>query len=235
MIPDVPAYLSIVFILAGLLTVGIFLFAIARAGLGSTAGKLLFGFVIVWLVLQSVLALTGFFRNFDAVPPRTFAFGPLPFFFLTFLYLIFFRDFLSNMPLRALTILHVIRIAMEFSLLWLYQSGLVPIEMTFEGRNLDILSGITAPIVYFFAFRGGKVNRPLLIVWNLAALALLCNIVTIAVLAFPSPFQMVGLERPNVGVTYFPFVWLPGVIVPIVFFAHVASLWKLIAHDEIRS
>ena len=41
-----------------------------------------------------------------------------------------------------------------------------------------ILSGITAPIVYFLAFRKGGVNRWLLIVWNVVALGLLSNIVT---------------------------------------------------------
>jgi hypothetical protein len=104
--------------------------------------------------------------------------------------------------------------------------------MTFEGRNLDILSGLSAPIVYFFAFRNGRVSRNLLIVWNVVALCLLTNIVTIAVLAFPSRFQMIGFEHPNIGVTLFPFVWLPSVIVPIVFFCHVASLYKLLSSER---
>ncbi len=224
-----PAYIPVVFILTTLFTVGIFVYAILQAGLDSLAAKFLIAFVVFWLIIQSALALNGFFQNFDAVPPRTFAFGPLPFFALTLIYVIFFRSFLSKLSLTALTLIHVIRIPVEFVLLWLSQNGLVPIEMTFEGRNFDILSGITAPIVYLMAFRAGKVNRALLIGWNLAALVLLTNIVTIAVLAFPSPFQMVGLDQPNVGVTYFPFIWLPAVIVPIVFFAHVTSLWKLIS------
>ena len=116
-------------------------------------------------------------------------------------------------------------------MLWLSQNGLVPVEMTFEGRNLDILSGLSAPIIYLLAFRNGHVNRSLLIVWNVAALCLLANVVTIAVLSFPSKFQALGFEHPNIGVTYFPFVWLPSVIVPIVFFCHVASLYKLLTSD----
>jgi hypothetical protein len=234
MIPDVPVYLMLVFVLTGLLTVGTFLFAVWKAGLQSLGGKLLFGFVIIWLVMQSALALAGFFQDYSVVPPRTFAFGPLPFFVLAFVYLIFFRDYLALLPLKLLTIIHIIRVPIEFCLLWLFQSGLVPIEMTFEGRNFDIISGITAPVVYFLAFRNGKVNRPLLIAWNIGALALLANIVTIAVLAFPSPFQMVGQAQPNVGVTFFPFIWLPSVIVPIVFFSHVASLWKLISQNDVN-
>jgi hypothetical protein len=235
MIPDVPAYLTAVFVLTGLLTVGTFLYTAVRAGLDSLAGKLLVGFVILWMIVQSALAWTGFYQDFTAVPPRTFAFGPVPFFLFTLIYLIFFRTYLKALSLRILTLLHIIRVPIEFSLLWLFQSGLIPIEMTFEGRNFDILSGVTAPVVYFLAVRGGKVRRPLLIVWNVAALALLTNIVTIAVLAFPSPFQMVGLAQPNVGVTYFPFVWLPGVIVPVVFFCHVAALYKLLFQDDLTA
>ena len=229
MIPEVPGYVSVVFILTALLTVGIFLFAIARAGLRSAPAIFLFAFVPVWMLVQALLANAGFFQNFEVLPPRAFAFGPLPFFLLTFVYAIFFRkNFVYNLPLGVLTLIHVIRIPVECVLLWLSQSGQVPIEMTFEGRNFDILSGITAPIVYFLAFRKGEPNRTLLIIWNIAALALLTNIVTIAVLAFPSPFQMVGLDQPNVGVTYFPFIWLPGVIVPVVFFCHLASLSQLL-------
>jgi hypothetical protein len=230
MTADVPAYVSIVFILTALLTVGIFIFAIIRAGLNSLPARLLLAFLLLWMVVTAVLASNGFYQDFDVVPPRTFALGALPFLLIPIVYLLFFRDsFLTKLPLTVLTLIHVIRIPIEIVLLWLYQSGQVPVEMTFEGRNFDILSGITAPIVYFIAFRGDRVNRPVLVVWNLAALALLANIVTIAVLAFPSPFQMVGLDQPNIGVTYFPFIWLPAVIVPMVFFCHVASLYKLIS------
>ncbi|MEP7148541.1 MAG: hypothetical protein ABI857_06625 [Acidobacteriota bacterium] len=232
MIENLPGHISVVFILITLLTVGIFVYAIFRAGLDSLPAKVLLAFVLVWVTVEALLALNGFFQNFDVQPLRTFAFGPLPFFALTIIYLIFFRKFLADLPLAVLTWIHVIRIPVEFVLLLLFQNGQVPVEMTFEGRNFDILSGITAPIVYFLAFRNGKVNRPLLFVWNLAALALLVNIVTIAVLAFPSPFQMVGLRQPNVGVTFFPFIWLPAVVVPIVFFCHVASLWQLSTDDS---
>jgi hypothetical protein len=120
-----------------------------------------------------------------------------------------------------------VRVPVELVLLWLYQHGEVPQLMTFEGRNLDILSGLTAPLAAWLAFRGGKVNRPLLIVWNLVAFGLLLNIMTIAILSLDTPIQQFAFDQPNRGVLYFPFIWLPAIIVPAVFVSHVVSLWQL--------
>ena len=125
MIEGLPAYVPVVFILTTLFTVGIFFYGIFRAGLRSTAAKVLLAFTLFWLVIQAVLAANGFFQNFDVLPPRTFAFGPLPFFILTFAYLIFARQFLDKLPLTVLTWIHVIRIPVEFVLMWLSHNGLV--------------------------------------------------------------------------------------------------------------
>ena len=103
--------------------------------------------------------------------------------------------------------------------------------MTFEGRNFDILSGITAPIVAWLAFRNQKTNRILLIIWNIFALILLFNIVITAFLSVPSPIQQLAFEQPNRAVLYFPFVWLPAAVVPIVLFSHLASLWQIFTNE----
>ena len=100
--------------------------------------------------------------------------------------------------------------------------------MTFEGRNFDILSGISAPIIYYFAFAKGNTNKALLVTWNIACILLLVNIVAIAILSTPYPFQKFGFDQPNVAIFYLPYIWLPAVVVPIVLFAHVASLRQLL-------
>jgi len=98
----------------------------------------------------------------------------------------------------------------------------------FRGQEFDILSGLTAPIMAWLAFRGGKTNRPLLIVWHLLAFGLLLNIVINAILSLGTPFQQFAFDQPNRGVLYFPFIWLRAIIVPIVFVSHVVSLWQLL-------
>jgi hypothetical protein len=68
-----------------------------------------------------------------------------------------------------------------------------------------------------------------LIAWNLACLLLLANVVITAILSVPTPFQQFAFEQPNIAMLYFPFVWLPCLVVPAVVFAHVVCLRQLIA------
>lgn len=224
MIENVPSYVSIIFILTTFLTVGFLLNAVKKTVFETIPAKILVFTLAFWIIFTAMLALNGFYQ-INSFPPRVVLFGVLPAILLIIVYFIFFRkNFIEKLPLKTLTLLSVVRIPVEIVLFWLFQNKLVPQSMTFEGSNFDILSGITALIVYFLAFRGGRVNRPLLIVWNLFALALLFNIVITAILAFNPTLP---LDQQNRAVTYFPYIWLPAVIVPIVFFSHLASLWKL--------
>lgn len=236
MIENLPQYVSIIFISTTFLTVGIFLYAAKRGAFSSTTTKVLSFLFPFWLIFQAVLALGGFYLKTDSIPPLLPLFGIFPALLTIILLFIFARkDFISRLPLKTLTILHVIRIPVEIVLLWLFQAGQIPQLMTFEGRNFDILSGLTAPIIFWLAFRGGKINRPLLIVWNFFALGLLINIVVTAILSFPFPFQQLAFDQPNRAVLYFPFVWLPTIIVPVVLFSHLASLWNLFRNDKIKT
>jgi len=55
----------------------------------------------------------------------------------------------------------------------------------------------------------------------------LFNIVLTAILSAPLPIQQLAFDQPSIAVMYFPFVYLPGFIVPIVLFSHLVSLKKL--------
>ncbi len=229
MIENLPFYITITFVITTFLTVGFLFYAVRQTAIQTTPAKILIVLTSFWIFFTGSSAIGGFYTNSTAMPPRIFAFGVLPSVLLIFAFFIFFRkNFIEKLPIKTLTLLSVIRIPVEFVIFWLYQNGQMPEIMTFEGRNFDILSGITAPIIFWLAFRNNKSNRPLLIVWNIFALLLLINIVTTAAIAIPSPFQQIAFDQPNRAVTYFPFIWLPAIIVPIVLFSHLVSLWKLI-------
>lgn len=226
---NLPFYVPAMFISTTFLTVGIFLYAIKRHAFSSPTTKVLSFFIPFWLLFQAVLAISGFYEKTDSIPPRLFLFAVLPFLLTIILLFIFSRkDFIETLSLKTLTLLHIIRLPVELVLLWLYQHNLVPQLMTFEDRNLDILAGLTAPLIAWLAFRANKPNRPLLIGWNILGLLLLLNIIVHSILAFPSPLQQLAFDQPNRAVIYFPFIWLPSIVVPIVLFSHLASLWQLI-------
>ncbi|CAN5555873.1 hypothetical protein BH10ACI3_BH10ACI3_00610 [soil metagenome] len=223
-----PGYVSIVFILTTLATIFFLLRAVRAAGLHCRPAQILYFLIPLWIIFTGFIALSGFYQDNLSIPPRIAAFGVFPCLLLIISFFVFFRNgFIDRMPLKILTMVHVVRIPVEIVLLWLFIGGQVPRIMTFEGYNFDILSGILAPIVYVIAFRGGKANRSLLVAFNIFGLLLLGNIVSIAILSLPSPLQMLAFDQPNVAVTYFPFIWLPTIVVPIVFFSHLASLWKI--------
>jgi len=230
MIENLPQYVGPVFILTTFLTAGFLIYAVRTSAADSLSGKVVLFILAFWLMFQAILGTGGFFQNTEAMPPRIFAFGALPALAFIVLIFVFARTrFVDRLPLKVLTLLHIVRIPVELVLLWLFQGGIIPESMTFEGRNFDILSGITAPIVYLLAFRGGTVNRPLLIIWNVLALLLLVNVVATAVLSFPGPIQQLSFDQPNRAIMYFPYNWLPSVIVPVVLFAHLAAFRQLLS------
>ena len=232
MIEGLPLYVPLTFLVTTLVTIWFLLAAAGSPVRDSLPYKLLTFAIPFWLLATGFLATTGFYREIS-LPPRVFVFGVLPSLIVIVAFFTFFREgFIAKLSLKYLTLLHTIRIPVELVLLWLFIAGQVPRIMTFEGWNFDILSGITAPIVYFYAFRNGSLNRPLLIIWNLLALGLLVNIVSIAVLSFQGPVQRLAFEQPNIGVTYLPFIWLPAIVVPIVLFSHLTSLWQLLVRQR---
>jgi len=104
--------------------------------------------------------------------------------------------------------------------------------MTFEGRNFDILSGLTAPLIIWLAWKNDVPDRKILLAWNFICLALLINIVVNAVLSAPFPFQQFGFDQPNIAVLYFPFVWLPGFVVPAVLVSHLIAIRALLKKSQ---
>ena len=122
----------------------------------------------------------------------------------------------------------MVRIPVEIVLFLLYVNKAIPKLMSFEGRNFDILAGLTAPLVFYFVFISKQFSRKLFLAWNIICLGLLVNIVINAVLSAPFPFQQFGFEQPNIAILYFPFVWLPCCVVPLVLLSHLSVIRQLL-------
>ena len=222
MLSTIPYFVSIFFGFTVLLT----LYFLMQATHNQRNTKVI---AVVWMVLQVTLAYNGFYAMAKVHPERV-AWAVVP--AIVLISLLLFtekgRQYLNRLDLKVLTLLHVVRIPVELVLYWLFTYKAVPEIMTFEGRNWDILSGITAPVVYYLMFVRKSMSKSALLVWNVVCLGLLINIVAHAVLSAPLPIQRFGLDQPNIGVLYFPFNLLPSFIVPVVLFSHLAAIRRLI-------
>jgi hypothetical protein len=183
--------------------------------------------VITWALLVSVWSISGKMGDFSIFP---FNFLPIPLIPLVAITLFTFsssgKGILSQIPIEKIIQLNAFRIFVELLLWALYLENQAPIQMTFEGRNLDVLSGLSAPIVAYL-YTKGKISEVGLKIWNFICLGLLINIVTVAILSTPTPLRVFMNEPANTIVTQFPISWLPGLLVPLAYGLHLFSLRQL--------
>ena len=227
MLTNLPDSLILIFLLTVILTFLLFINAVKNR---ATVAIIL----VVWLAVTGILSFKGVFQDTSAIPPRLMiGIAPAILFIILLLTTKNGRRFTDNIDLNKLTLVHIVRVPVEITLFMLSTHKLVPELMTFAGRNLDILSGITAPIMYFVCFKNSQLkNRTLLLIWNFICLGLLLNIVINAILAAPFPFQQFAFDQPNIAVLYFPFTWLPCFIVMIVLYSHLTAIRRLIIYRK---
>jgi hypothetical protein len=215
-----------------ILATGLTFFFIARSLRSFPAKRriLLLSGLLAWLGLQALLGINGLVRNYPDLPPRILLFSVLPatLFVLLAIFHPKWKNARTTIDLESLYWLHSVRIVVEATLFLLFLHKAVAAVMTVEGGNFDIISGCSAPLIAWLAFRKKRIRRGVLIGWNLVCLALLIHVVLHALLSTPYPFQQFGFDQPTIAVFWFPFIWLPSFIVPAVLFSHLLSLRMLI-------
>jgi hypothetical protein len=186
------------------------------------------GFLLLalgWIILQSVLSASGFY----SAPGKPLRFPlllmPPVVLGLIYSYTANGRRFFAALDIRMLTLLQLIRLLVEPVLYWLSLYHLIPTVMTFEGKNFDIVMGLTAPLIYYFGFVRRTLPARVILLWNWMGIALLSIVVSIGVYS--------ALHAP-LAIQQFPWALLPGFLVPTAFLSHVASI-RLLASGRIGS
>jgi hypothetical protein len=183
--------------------------------------------LIVWTLFVSVWSISGQMGNFSIFPLNMLPVLVIPMVvILVFTFSAAGKEILVHIPTENIIRIQAFRFFVELLLLGLYLENQAPIQMTFEGRNWDILSGISAPIIAFLVLKG-KISKAGLVIWNLACLGLLINIVAVAILSMPTPQRVFMNEPSNTIVTQFSISWLPGLLVPLAYGLHFLSLRQL--------
>jgi hypothetical protein len=179
-------------------------------------------FLFLWAIIVSIAAWSGFSSNFEIFPLNAAPFLLIP--LITIGWITFsagMREILQHLPSKVLCLLQVFRVFVELLLWKLFVLNQLPEQMTFEGRNWDILSGIAGLLVGLFFMQ----NRRVVLVYNLLGLVLLINIVGTALLSMPTPFRVFMQEPANTIVLKWPFIFLPTFLVPLAYGLHFLS-WR---------
>ena len=131
-----------------------------------------------------------------------------------------------GLPLAALVGYQGFRVAVELLMHRAYEEGLMPVQMSYSGRNFDIVTGITAVLLGVWLATGRR-SRRLVVAWNVLGVALLANILIVAVLSAPTPLRVFMNEPSNMWITHAPWVWLPTVMVLAAVLGHVLVFRRL--------
>src|SRR5574341_2676910 len=128
--------------------------------------------VTAWVALLGLLSLRGVFGDFQSLPPRIFPALLVPLIAgLLFLRSAGGRELLARTPLQWPVYAQSFRVVMEIILWLLFLQHRAPAIMTFEGRNVDILVGLTAIPVGYLCFVRKSWSPRVALWWNRAAQA----------------------------------------------------------------
>lgn len=134
----------------------------------------------------------------------------------------------AGVPLAALVGVQGFRLPLELLMHRAYGEGLMPVQMSYSGRNFDIVTGATAIVLAAALWLAPqRVSPKLVMAWNALGFALLLNVLTIAILSAPTPLRVFTNEPANTWITQAPFVWLPAVFVAAALAGHLVIFRRL--------
>ncbi|HWA05983.1 MAG TPA: hypothetical protein VG961_05505 [Ignavibacteria bacterium] len=186
-----------------------------------------------WLITSSLIAFYGTLTDFVSTPPKLMLVVIPPVLAISYLSSSTrVNALIQEIPSSWLVYIQSFRILVELFLWMLFAKSIIPVQMTFEGLNYDILIGLSAPLVAYYALSQNKWPRIVAVLWNFAGLLLVTNIFLVAFLSTPGPMRQFFNEPPNTIVAYFPFVWLPAFIVPFAYLMHILSLKQIVKFNK---
>jgi hypothetical protein len=182
----------------------------------------------VWFLYAGLMSYFGVFRNTAMRPPGT-AFLLAPILLFLFFIIVFMARSAAGLrialtfPLWIILGTECFRVGVELFLHQLWIEGIVPKMLTFEGANVDIYIGASAPVIAWLSTRG-RMGLKLALVWNVLGLLALANVVTRAVLTAAGPLNLIQAEVPNRMFGTFPFLFIPGFFVPLAVVLHALAI-----------
>lgn len=189
---------------------------------------LIFAAFAVWFFIHYLVSASGFYEDSN-MPPRMPIMVILPLFMLTaFIFIRYNKnEILKAIPIFIPIAYQSFRAVIEILFYYTYKAGILPVIPTFEGHNYDILFGISAIPVAFYAMKKNYSKR-VLIAWNIIGILVVGSAAFTFLTSFYWP-QIWGSDAPMIQNAFFkyPFFLLPSFFMPSAIFVHVLSLVQL--------
>lgn len=189
--------------------------------------KVLAGMTI-WLIYVGLLSYSGVVRDPANRPPGAMLIiVPV----IVFVFAVLVRSSAGArvaiaFPIWLVMGLQFFRVGVELLLHRIWLDGLAPRMLTFEGGNIDIFIGLSAPLIAWISTTG-RTGQRLALGWNMLGLLALANVVIRAALTAPGPLNVIHAEIPNLAVGTFPFTYIAGFFAPLAVVLHVLAIRAL--------
>lgn len=187
----------------------------------------------VWLIVNAVLPISRVFET-DMIPPPGMIFFVFCF---TLAFVVAFSRLgkrLAALPFAALVGFHGFRFPLELVLHNWYEAGTLPVQMTYEGHNLDIVTGLLAIAIGAWAVTG-RAPRAAIWFFNIVGSLLLWGVIFIAVTSSPVPIRQYMNDPPVLLLFHFPYSWIVSVAVTGAMIGHFILFRRLFDHTNENS
>ncbi len=184
--------------------------------------KKMISILIIWNSVTSLIVLSGLIeKNF--IP-----FGIILFLMVNIAAFIFairpIGQSLQKLPIWILIIFQSFRLPLELIMHSWSETKTMPIEMSWNGQNFDIITGVLALLVIVPFLKSSKVYHWL---FNLLGIAMLVNIFRVVLMSSPLPFAW-PLENPVQLIAHFPYHMIATVCVWSALIGHILLTKKLL-------
>jgi len=205
-----------------------------RVGSGPSPFRVWLG-ILIWLAVSALAALSGGLARLDLRPPPFLLFAAVIILGACAFGLSRAGAVMATLPWSLLVGLNAFRFPLELAMHRAAVEGVMPEQMSYTGRNFDVLTGVSA-LVLGLALARAPLPRWIVAAWNLFGSVALLNIVTIAILSTPMVHAF-GTEPANLNtfVTFFPFVWLPAILVAAAMALHIIVARALLRDRSARA
>jgi hypothetical protein len=197
--------------------------------------RTILGIYTIWAVIGLAVCKMELLRAtiFDVHVPFTLVyFTPIVLFALCYSFWSAFHDWVHELDMRVLLILHSCR-WVGFGTLFLYFYEITAPQWSIPAGVGDVTAAVALTSLAVMGFKRGRVSKSWLMFWNAFGLADFVVVLVLAVLFIPSS---IGLLAGDTAVTTadvalsFPFNYIPTVVVPFLFCTHLIVFLQLMRH-----